>query len=675
HPDQAVPPATRHSPDDPRIRRTERQGGVTPRAILVALLLLVAIAPINFYTEIVWGANWDGIWFFATGMPAVVPVISLMLLTLVLSLPVLRRANFTRRELLAVYSVVLVGAPVLSHAVLCWMLVKNVAYYYAARAQPHWETMFLQHVPTWFAPSDPAAVEGFFEGQVPVPWSLWWTPLAAWSGFLLALFTCTFCLMALVQRQWVTHERLTFPLAQIPLEMLRSAGPGEASVPARLTTAWPFWLGVLIAFTINFLSTLSQRVPAIPNIPVSLYDIIPWQRVGPLAGIGGITILLWPWMIAIAYLIPKELSFSVWFFTIIRHLLTVVAIAAGATPMRPEDWWGTSFPAPYHQGGGAVLALALWVLWIARKHLGRALRIAFSRRSRGQDADEPLPYRAALIGLVLSTAFMVGFFRFADCRSLFGLALVGLTVGYFAIWARLRAETGLGFLCFPLQIQDVALIPFGTRFFRVPELVTLITMRWAYTPGFGVSSEVFPGGALEGFKIADSARLNARRLSATMIAGFILSLVLGVFIFMTGVYHFGWFGLSASSGGWLGPQSIGDGGSIVSFLTDESRSKPDVNGLIALITGGVVVILLGLMRLKFWWWPLHPVGYIAANTWGSHWWFVPFVIGWASKTLVIRYGGLRLYRATVPLAIGLIVGDLLNGALWATLQMLSRGQI
>ena len=648
---------------------------MTPRAILVALLLLAVIAPINFYTEIVWGANWDGIWFFATGMPAVVPVVSLMLLTLVLSLPVLRRANFTRRELLAVYSVVLVGAPVLSHAVLCWMLVKNVAYYYAARAQPHWETMFLQHVPTWFAPSDQAAVEGFFEGQVPVPWSLWWTPLLAWSGFLLALFTCTFCLMALVQRQWVTHERLTFPLAQIPLEMLRSAPPDKADAPARLTAAWPFWLGVLIAFTINFLSTLSQRIPAIPNIPISLYDILPWQPVGPLAGIGGITILLWPWMIAIAYLIPKELSFSVWFFTVVRHLLTVVAIAAGATPMRPEDWWSASFPAPYHQGGGAVLALALWVLWIARKHLGRAVRIVFGRRPSAQDADEPLPYRAALIGLVLSTAFMVAFFRFAGCRSLFGLALVGLTVGYFAIWARLRAETGLGFLCFPLQIQDVALIPFGSRFFRVTELVTLITMRWAYTPGFGVSSEVFPGGALEGFKIADSARLNARRLSATMIAGFILSLVLGVFVFMTGVYHFGWFGLSASSGGWLGPQSIGDGGAIVSFLTDESRSNPDVNGLIALIAGGVVVIFLGLMRLKFWWWPFHPVGYIAANTWGSHWWFVPFVIGWASKTLVIRYGGLRLYRATVPLAIGLIVGDLVNGALWATLQMLSRGQI
>ncbi len=34
------------------------------------------------------------------------------------------------------------------------------------------------------------------------------------------------------------------------------------------------------------------------------------------------------------------------------------------------------------------------------------------------------------------------------------------------------------------------------------------------------------------------------------------------------------------------------------------------------------------------------------------------------KLLITRYRGLRLYRATVPVAIGLIVGDMLNLNLW-----------
>jgi len=661
--------------DHPVQALEDRARGVTGRAVGIALVMLAAVTPLNFYIEVAWGGDWEGIWFFASGMPAVLPVVAVMVLTLIVSLPVLRRFGLTRRELLAVYAIFLVGVPVLSHAVLCWMLVKNIAYYYTARAQPYWETMFLSHVPVWYAPSDPAAVEGFFEGHVPVPWSLWLTPLFAWGGFLAALFVANVSLMALVQRQWITNERLTFPLAQIPLELLRGVEPGESDGPGRLSGSWLLWIGVAIAFSVNFLSTLSQKIPAIPNVPISLYDIIPWQRVGPLAGLGGITILLWPWMIAIAYLIPKELSFSVWFFTIVRHLLTVIAIAAGATPARPEDWWTTSFPAPYYQGGGAVLALAAWVLWIARKHLGRALRVAISRNPDREDMQEPLSYRVAFAGFALSVAFMVTFFWYANCRVLFGLILVGMMLGYFTIWARLRAETGLSFLAFPIQIQDVAMVPLGAHAFRVSELVTLVTMRWAYTPGFGVSSEVFPGSALEAFKIADAARLNARRLTWAMIAGFAVSLVVGSYVFMVGTYHYGWFGMNSSKSGWLGPQSINDGGRVVSFLTDPSVAKTDVNGMIALGAGAAMVVLLGVMRLRFWWWPFHPVGYIASNTWGSHWWFVPFLIGWTCKALVIRYGGLRLYRATVPLAIGLIVGDLVNGGVWAVVKMVTHGRV
>jgi len=43
---------------------------------------------------------------------------------------------------------------------------------------------------------------------------------------------------------------------------------------------------------------------------------------------------------------------------------------------------------------------------------------------------------------------------------------------------------------------------------------------------------------------------------------------------------------------------------------------------------------------------------------------VPFFIAWLTKTLVLRYGGMRLYRRSLPLFLGLIMGDLLNGAFY-----------
>jgi len=92
----------------------------------------------------------------------------------------------------------------------------------------------------------------------------------------------------------------------------------------------------------------------------------------------------------------------------------------------------------------------------------------------------------------------------------------------------------------------------------------------------------------------------------------------------------------------------------------------------AFVAGAAICLLLGLLRLRFWWWPFHPIGYIIANGWGVAWYTVPFFVGWVVKSLVIRYGGLRLYRATVPLAIGLIIGDMLNRGLWSVVSLAMR---
>jgi hypothetical protein len=87
--------------------------------------------------------------------------------------------------------------------------------------------------------------------------------------------------------------------------------------------------------------------------------------------------------------------------------------------------------------------------------------------------------------------------------------------------------------------------------------------------------------------------------------------------------------------------------------------------------GALVTFFLGAMRLRFWWWPFHPIGYLASNTWLMYLYYTPFLFGWMAKTLVVRYGGLRLYRQTVPLAIGFIAGDLLNEVLWGIVTLVT----
>jgi hypothetical protein len=647
----------------------DRAGGVTARAVLIALGLLLVLTPIGFFVEI----GWDKSDFFV-GVPSMAPVFVLFLLTGAVSLPALRRLGLSRRELLVIYSILLVAGPLLGRTTTAWVFSSTIHYYYMSRVNLIWQTTFLSQVPTWFAPTDPDAAEAFFVGKSAVPWALWRTPLLAWGAFMGSLFLCSLCIIALLQRQWVTHERLAFPLAQMPLEMVAEQRSADGRMSARLPGPSWFWLGLAVSFGVTFINALSQRWPAVPAIPLGPLPLMVQQRVGPLGAIGEITWVLWPWMIAIAYLIPKELSFSAWFFWWLLVAVNVAAVSFGGEPRDPSMIWDSNFPAPRFQGCGAMLAVGVWGLWIARRHLVRAIRVAFSRRSYQEDADEPISYRLAVVGTVVTFAGMIYFTWMAGCRIVVGLAIICGILGYYIVWARLRAETGLGFSMFPMELEFLLNTPLGPSAFRVREIVTIMSMRWTYGQGFGTIYEVISGNALETFKIADSAGISPRRLARALVGSFFVMLPLALVAILTGIYHYGWFGLRGLQSGWLGEQAISDGGRIIWRLLYHPPHS-DVNGLIAIGFGAAFALFLGIMRLRYWWWPFHPVGYMAGMCWGLNWYWMPFLIGWACKVLVVRYGGLRLYRATVPLAIGLIVGDLVNTGVWGMVALATQGRI
>lgn len=137
---------------------------------------------------------------------------------------------------------------------------------------------------------------------------------------------------------------------------------------------------------------------------------------------------------------------------------------------------------------------------------------------------------------------------------------------------------------------------------------------------------------------------------------------------LVGYYHYGFLGVRAAGGeGWLASQVTWGAESIPAYLSDPSALDP--RGLVGIAAGGLLAVGLSLLRARSWWWPLHPVGFLAAQSWGMHWYYGPFFIGWAAKALVTRYGGLRVYRRTVPLAVGLVAGDLLGKVVWSLYQV------
>jgi hypothetical protein len=625
--------------------------GLSRRAVGVALLLLLLLLPASFFVEQVTNSSRG----FSERVPPIAGLGLTFLLTVVTQVWARRHGRgLGRQGILTVYVLLTIGGPLVSLGVMLWFLSCSMGPQFYVRIMPQWQNAFFQYIPTWFHPGDPAAIEGFFMGQSRVPWAEWWIPLAAWGSALVALFVGCLCLFLLVRRQWINDERLTFPIAQVPLELVRESPDGHVRLPA----SGMFWLGFGACALLYLQERLPELYPSLPHLEIWGFTVFTAGQTGPMVGFGDLWLYLLPWLIALAFLMPKELSFSMWFFWFVRVACTIIAIAAGASPRKPEEWGDSSFPAPHYQGGGAMLAICLLALWAGRKQILRALQHAW----RGtRDPGDSLPSRWIVLALLASVGYLVLFCYRAGMRPGVALALVGLILTIHVVWARLRAENGMSFIGYPFTVGDFLFKPLGTGFYRPAEVVTILATRWAYTPGWGEGTEVIAGASMDALKISEAARLPRRPLVLAMLGVFVFALVVGIFVELTGTYHYGFTQFAPMQGGWE-HMVPGTGEELYSALTNPT--KPDPAGAIGLLGGLAFTLLLAQLRLRFWWWPLHPVGYLAANVWGSHWWWSPLFIGWLLKTLTIRYGGLRLYQRLIPAAIGVIVAD-------STFQMLA----
>ncbi len=75
-----------------------------------------------------------------------------------------------------------------------------------------------------------------------------------------------------------------------------------------------------------------------------------------------------------------------------------------------------------------------------------------------------------------------------------------------------------------------------------------------------------------------------------------------------------------------------------------------------------------LMRSRFAWFPLHPIGYIMSLSYSaSTFWFSIF-IGWLCKSLITKFGGGDAYRKTIPLFLGLALGDVFMILFWLVID-------
>jgi hypothetical protein len=633
--------------------------GLTGRALALGALLVPVLCFWNVYSDVVAQSTELAVLSLSIG-------IVFMLLVLLGINALLRRflprRALTAAELLTVYvmQAVSLGISGVGMTQFLCMGLGNVFHY--ADLQNRWAQNYQPLLPRWAFP-DPAALPDFYAGQSTLFTAAhlrgWLSPVLVWSGFVLVLLVSTFCLSALLRRRWVEHERLTFPIVVLPLALIR-----EDSRRALLRSR-VFWLGFGAAFALENLAAAGFLIPNVPFVPLKpsdpafklggsgLFTAPPWNAVGEL------DLGFYPLVIGLTYFLPLDVSCSCWFFYLFRKIEAVLTASWGLHQAGTNGAF-SQFPYFGEQGLGGFLGLGLWTLAGLGGYWRQVRRAAFGRQGSGagDDHEEPLPYRAALVGLGLGLAALAAFGVALGLPWWASLAFLALYLLVVIAYTRIRAEAGLPWAFGPDMTPHQLLIAgAGTVAFSSGGLVGLTQMQWL---DLDYRCTVMPA-QMEALKIGTEARLNLRHLSGAIALATLVGALASWLAILTCYYHYG--AATAHVNDWrtsMGstPWRILDGWTAQRAPADHAR-------VWAVAFGVCVTGLLVAARTRFLWWPFHPVGYILAGTFTMEWLWCSLFVGWLVKWLVLRYGGLRLYRQALPFFIGLILGDYVAGALWA----------
>lgn len=573
-----------------------------------------------------------------------------LLLLLELLDRLLRRAApklaLSRFEKLTVYTLAFAGCGIASRD---WIQVALPLWghgWHHATPENNWAA-FLADVPAGLIVTDREALRDYFQGHSTLytleHWRAWRSPMLSWSCFFSVVWLTMLSINILIRRQWTEREKLSFPILQVPLEITTARNP--------LWRSRAFWSGFALAAAIDLVNGLHAFVPQVPQLKVKMTDLRQFFTAPYLLKMDYTPVSFFPFAIGLAFLLPTDLSFSCWFFYLFFKVQLAFFAWLGFDPSMGFDGQQGSMPFVSEQGIGAYLALGCSALWMARDHLRDVAR----RIARPAGVDDRL-YRWAAAGLVGGSIYWLCFARYCGLSPWIAVVYGGLYYLVTTTITKIRAELGP---------------PVHDLHFGGPDRMLLTWLGAdSLTPADRIGFSLFFGFnrayrgvpqpmMLEGMKAADICGGSQRKLVLALalagpVAAFSASWAMLHWAYGDGMQF-------ASEAYRLGGQA---------WRRMESwTSMPwqaGTGATVAMGVGALGCLLLTALRFRFLSFPFHPIGYAISANWAMNCVWLPILLGWAMKCAVLRAAGAKGYRAAIPFALGLILGEFVVGSLWAT---------
>lgn len=532
-------------------------------------------------------------------------------------------------------------------------------FYYATTANG-WKD-FWHLLPWYIGPRDPSVYNGYFNGHDTFfrakYMEAWAGPILVWSAFFLVLMFTMLCLAVILRRRWADEEHLPFPVIALPLAMARTAEPGN-----NFFKSPALWAGFAIPSFLHTLNTIASIKPGVPSFQInSLHDLEP-NLAYPWNGVDDLFYLLHGSGVGFGYLINLDVSFSLWFFYLLKKALDVWGVTMGwRNP--GQGWFGdnaSQFPFTGFQGLGAWLALGIAVMWRGRFAMREFFDRAWNGDPRGIDTGELFSARTAVVGFALGFLALCAFVWSMGGSLWVPVVFLALYVLIMMALARIRAETAVP--CTELiwiNPQNMLTELCGTENFSRLDLTHMGILSWFNTD---YRAAAFPH-LLEGqvaLKRQETKRI--RPLFAVLAVAAIVALAAAWIASLQMYYVNG--AATAKVNSWRvttkGEEPWND---LAGWI--HNPTPPQLSTIMAAIVGALVTFLLSTLRGRFADFPLHPAGYVLNTSFANDFFWCDMFVAWLVKSLILRYGGMGMYRRYLPFFLGLILGDFVTGAFWS----------
>ncbi len=503
-------------------------------------------------------------------------------------------------------------------------------------------------LPDWlFLDTNDPRVLSAYTGLAPgeaLPWYIWFRPFFWWLVGCLATVVATMCGTILFFKQWDEQERLAFPMSRFPVDVLETEDDGIPTIfKDRL-----FWIGFAITAGIILYNIGGYFAIALPKI--TLFDNFRTKEVQLGKYYPPLYLRIQPLLMGLAYLCPTDILFSIWTYNIFNTFKIGILNRTGFTvgvAGQPAEAGAISGL----ESNGALFMLVGWSIWVSRRHLRDTIRRALGPRE--DDSGSPISYRAAWVGWILSVVILLGWMNAIGISFLASvLQLTFLFVCYFGI-SKYAAATGFTFIT-----------PAGGKGYGI---ITSITGTAWLSPASQSMLQLLQGNMFLGATVRTTFVVAFPHMFKML--GKNLWRYRAIWIVMVLAYCFGFAAAAGSRihqaydlgglNGLLHPNSMDSLARRIPFIEGTKVHFFDHQKLAVWLVGAGEAALLTLLRSRFTWWPIHPVAIAFPE---RRYVFAIFLI-WAIKASVLRFGGVALYRRSMPFWYGAIFGYLFGVAL------------